>query len=158
MKIFAENRKLEALFRERKAPKPETLLAPDDERSEWRVTMLTGALTIVYFFIGRWLHHRKLFVRRMIPLDDIGGCNVFFKDLRWGWFLLAKAVYAEKGGGDGQPVLLIDYSVKGNRFITDRIRDEVRLTNDPDELLGRFHFIWRGRKRFLGYFTLNRIK
>lgn len=149
---------LEATFRAGKAPGRESLLGPKGEPAEWCVTMLTGP-------VPRLPRHRKFFESAPVPSIasgpaskmEIVGCNIIFKDLRWGYFKLEEAVYAAENGGDGKPVLLINYDVERNG-ITYRIRDHVRATHDPDVLIGRFHVMLRGRLCFLGYFTLTRIE
>lgn len=150
MKIFSENERLKRLFLAGKAPEPVTLLGPDSLPAQWRVRMLTGLIPNMG---GPQFRHRKLFV----PGVTIGGCNVLFSDFRWGWFQLEKDTYSVEAGGDDEPVLLINYDVKKNNCVTGRIRDYVRATMNPNVLIGRFHYMWRGRPRFLGYFTLTRI-
>jgi hypothetical protein len=138
---------LERRFRLGHAPEPTRLLCPDGGPAEWRVDMLTGPIPNM----GGWpLHHRKWF-------DDLGGCNLL-RGYRWGQFEYHSAVYSRKVDGDGGLVLCLDYDVPEIQFKpTRRIVDYVRTTYDPDVMLGRFHVRWRGRLRFLGYFSLTRV-
>jgi hypothetical protein len=158
MRLFPANKELEAAFLSAKAPSPESLLGPEGQPAEWRVHMLTGP-------IPRLRRHRKSLESTDVPSKPgepaekcVVGCNITDEDNRWGWFQLEDAVFDEKIGGDGKPVLLINYAVPKNGRVTRNIRDEVRCTKNPDVLLGRFYYLLLGHKFFLGYFTLTRIK
>ena len=159
MKIFPKDKKLEARFLAGKAPEPETMLGTEGAPAKMRVRMLTGPIPNM----GRWpFYHRKEFASEGKEICGgnvftLGGLfvTVFFLALwffgfdgRWGAFRLEKR----------EGYLLINYAVPENGWLTKRIRDHIRTTDDPDVFIGKFHWVWRGREIFLGYFTLTRIK
>jgi hypothetical protein len=154
MKIFPKDAKLEKEFLAGAAPAAETLLGRDGVPTKWRVTMLTGPVPNM---ANPPFDHCKVFVRDLSLPEDVGGCNVVFRGRAWGYFKLEKGVYAKEDGGDGLPSIFISYAVARNGRLTRRIRDHVRTTKDANVLIGRFHYLWHGRPRFLGYFTLTRI-
>ena len=41
-------------------------------------------------------------------------------------------------------------------MVTRQIRDHLRTTPDPNAMIGKFHIVWRGKPRFVGYFELSR--
>lgn len=142
---------LDTIFKDGHCPKATDLLAVNmsvDRWSEWRVDMLTGLIPNM----GGWpMRHRKQFY--VSSEASIVGCNMLFCDWHWGWFILNDRL--------GLPVdleyLLIDYDCPENGdLVRNRILDRVRTTNDPNVLLGRFYLVWRGKPRFVGYFSLTR--
>ena len=141
------NRELDEVFHNSYKPVNTTIVGVLG-RSEWSITMLTG---IVPDFSGCRAHHRK---QLWLGSDrKVNGRNVFFKDLRWGHFTVGAASWE----GDGQSALLLDYSESGlNGFLTRRIRDVVRMTNNPNIMLGRFNYEVGSKQRFVGYFEMNR--
>jgi hypothetical protein len=140
-----EGKNLESLFRDGDVPSADQLAESWRVPSEWWVSMLSGLPSL------RRLGHRKQ-LRHVGMGSEVVGCNILFKDLRWGHFRL------ESGASplDGRPVLLVNYQVPGNRFPLNRIRDHVRTTVDPWRMIGRFHLRLFGRDRGVGYFELRR--
>ena len=86
---------------------------------------------------------------------SVVGCNIMLKDWRWGQFRALPSI-----GSDGRPILLLDYYGNffepANSFVTRQIRDHLRTTPDPNAMIGKFHIVWRGKPRFVGYFELSR--
>jgi hypothetical protein len=133
-----KTRALEEMFRAGKIPGPLDLLGPNGEKAEWAVHMISGPIPDMG---GNWFRHRKLFV----PMgEDVVGCNILFSDYKWGWF---KVVESHSLG------LLIDYAVPQNGRLIKNIRDYVRTTDKPGELLGEFYY--DGKRK--AFFTLSRI-
>ncbi len=52
-------------------------------------------------------------------------------------------------------VIVINYDRRENSFLTNKIRDYVRRI-DENLYLGRFNYFFRGKPRFLGYFSLTK--
>jgi hypothetical protein len=138
---------LEAVFRDGSCPRAVDLLGPGGCSSEWRVDMLTGPVPSMG---GRLLRHRKRI--RCLPDGSVAGCNVFRSNWLWGWF---SAVDDLASSGPDRS-LLLDYGHPVN-LLSNRIRDRVRGTSDPNVLIGQFCVAWRGRPRLVGYFSLTRI-
>ena len=134
---------LEKLYSEGRAPTPAQILGPGMPTTEWRVNMLTGPIPDM----GGWpLRHRKRFHRGY-------GRNVLLRDTEWGRF---DCFYGFHSSTD---CLMLDYGGSGgNGRLTSRIRDFVRTTPDPDVLLGKFFFLWRGKLRGGWFFKLTRAK
>lgn len=133
---------LKALFIAGSAPQPETLLGPGGSLSEWDVTMLTGILPNLG---RRWTKHRKQFTKLA---DIVGGGNILFDNVRFGWFDLEES----KSEVDSREVLRINYDVPENGTFTRPISDQIRTTSDPNMMIGRFYY----KNRFIGYFALTR--
>ena len=156
MKIFANSRALETLFRAGNKPESETLLGPNGEPCEWTVEMLTGPIPDMG---GKRLRHRKVFERPAangnVRDGNVRGCNINCSNVHWGAFYVSLSSYNDGDYSDEKPVA---YLVYNGGSITRRICDMIRTTNDPNVLIGKFFYKWRGRYRFLGYFTLTRIQ
>jgi hypothetical protein len=144
LKILSR-RELDVVFRQGSCPAAASLLGPGGRLAEWRVDMLTGPVPSMG---GRVLRHRKQFWGR--PGGSVVGCNVLFRDLRWGWFSLGDRDILGRG-------LIVDYDQPENGLLRDRVRDYVRQVGVPGVLLGRFYLMWRGYPRFVGYFSMTRL-
>lgn len=140
MKLPRDENELEKILRDAKMPEL------SDFEGEYFVEMLTGRLPNL-----RRFSHRKRFSREK---DKVVGCNVLFNDARWGHFFLEEGVCKEL---DSLGVMVINYDVAENSFATNRIRDYVRCVEENELYIGRFNYLFRGKLRFLGYFSLSRI-
>lgn len=140
MKFPRRNRELDALFIEARLPS-----LPEFD-GEFTVDMLTVLPSL------RRFSHRKLFYSEN---GKVSGCNVLFRDMKWGHFYLELGVCEDL---DSLPVTEINYNRDRNVFITRRIRDYVRCVEQEILYLGRFHYMISGKPRFAGYFSLARKK
>jgi hypothetical protein len=139
-------RALEGIYKAGGAPRPEHLVAHTTRTGEWGVTMLTGPAPNMG---GQLLRHRKQFARMG---EDLVGCNLMLGGLRWGWFRF-REIETLTG-----TELLLDYDVVENSWLTRRLVDRIRKTSDPDVLLGKCYVRWFNLLRFVGHFTLTRLK
>jgi len=158
MKIFPNDSQLAARYAKGSAPMPAMLLGANGKSSKWRVTMLTGPIPNM----GGWpFYHYKEFVPYTLV---VRGYNVFvlsvmIRFLLWfiSWLIHFDGYWGRFFLESKNEHLLVNYDESENTWITRRIRDHLRTTEKPDEMLGKFHWVFRGREIFLGYFTLTRI-
>jgi hypothetical protein len=78
------------------------------------------------------------------------GHNRLFNNLKWGRFFLEKGTSRKLAS---LPVIVINYDMPENTFLTRGIRDEIRRVR-KDIYLGRFNMLLKGKLCFLGYFSL----
>lgn len=121
-----------------------TLPDPADLAGIFHVEMITGVPSL------RRLNHRKWIYTRA---GQYVGCNILFRDYRWGRFQLQTA----KDPWDKEPSVLINYDVPLNGGLTRRMRDHVRCLVPFDTYLGRFSYTVADKLRFVGYFSLRRV-
>jgi hypothetical protein len=142
---------LAKIFAMGKCPVAARLLGPLYGVSEWRVDLLTGPIPNLG---GGYFKHRKQFHRR--ANGKVAGCNLFFRDLRWGWFVLDDR--RDSDNVDLRRVLVFDYDQLENGLVTrDRMLDLVRTTDDPNVLLGEVRYALWGLVAGPYYFTLTRM-
>ncbi len=132
-----DKRALDKIFKDAEIPNP------SEFQGEYFVDMLTALPSLKKF------SHRKTFRREE---NKTIGRNILFKGKKWGHFFLEQT-----GGESGRSKTIINYDVPENSFITRRIRDEVRRAGNG-AYLGRFNYIFFGKPRFLGYFSLVKRK
>jgi hypothetical protein len=113
---------------------------------EYLVDMLTVSPSL------RKFSHRKVFY---IENNRVLGHNVLFTDMIWGHFFLEQGICQEV---DSSKVVVINYNRPENSFISNRIRDYVRCIVDDTLYIGRFNYLFMGKHRFLGYFSLSKTK
>ena len=146
---------LAKIFAQGSCPIASRLLGPDRLLTDWRVDMLTGPIPNM----GGWpFFHRKQFYPASLSRNPSGvtGCNVFFCNTRWGWFILDDSNAVDKI--DQQGVLLVDYDQPENgSLIRGKISDRIRTTTDPNVLLGEFYYALGGHSTGPFYFSLTRI-
>ena len=98
---------------------------------------------------------RRIFPDSKIFYSESGkavGHNRLFRNLKWGRFFLEKGTLEKFGS---LPVLVVNYNMPENTFLTRPIRDELRRV-EMGVYLGRFNLFLGGKMRFLGYFLLVR--
>jgi len=113
--------------------------------SEYLVDMLT-----------LWPSFRRFAHRKVIYQEAAGaaGYNILFNKI-WGRFVIEEGITA---GADPLRVAVINYNRADNSFVTRGIRDHIRCVEQGTVYIGRFHYAFAGRPRFLGYFSLEKIK
>ena len=112
----------------------------EDMKGEYQVKMLSGPFL--------WLNipgDRKMF-------DSGSGFNILGKKKEWGFFFL------EESPGK----LVINYNRvplwhKNGRIVR-TIRDHIRYAPKYGYYIGKFNMVIKGKLRFLGWFTLTKIK
>lgn len=109
---------------------------------EYLVDMLTVLPSLKNF------SHRKTFLTEN---KQVKGYNILFRKKIWGYFYLEHGMYR------GLDVIVINYARKENSF-SFRMIDYVRCVEEGILYLGRFNYIVFGKPRFLGYFTLSKVK
>lgn len=140
MNLPKNNYELTEIFRNARSPEI------FEFNGEYLVDMLTMLPSL------RRFSHRKVFYPEK---DKILGYNVLFTNKIWGHFFLKDEICIEL---DSSKVVEINYDRLGNSFVTSRIRDHVKSIVDNTLYIGRFNYLFMGRLRFLGYFSLLRIK
>ncbi|GBD99893.1 hypothetical protein BMS3Abin07_01940 [bacterium BMS3Abin07] len=138
MEFPKDHKELDALFVNATTPEVSGF------SGEYFVDMLTVLPSL------KRLSHRKVFYPGN---GGVSGCNVLFKERKWGYFYLEEGVCKEL---NSVPVVMINYDRPENTFITRRIRDYVRCIRTGELYLGRFNYILMGAQRFSGYFSLSR--
>lgn len=135
----------EQLFAGGRPLDPRHLLRDGHLPCEWSVRMLTGPVPDMG---GKLVRHRKRFWAPDSKGSAVCGVNVVRDSTCWGYHCV------EVGWGrDGRPATVLDYDLPVNTFLTRSIVDHVRVTGDPDLLVGKFYL----GDSFLGYFTLARL-
>ena len=109
---------------------------------EYYVDMLTGLPSL------RRLSHRKVFFSEH---GKYSGHNLLLEKALWGRFLLKRTILPEF---ERMEVVEIDYNVRGNSFVTNKIRDYIRRIERGKVYICRFNYLFSGRLIFLGYFSL----
>ena len=138
--IWPHNKQWENLFKAGQVP--DNFLSPDGRPQEWSIRMVTGPIPSMDFWP---LRHRKRIV------DKFCGANIFFDNFLWGYFNCYNRVKDSSKW--------LDYSNNsGNSKFTNRILDTIRTTPNPDVMIGKFYYKLFGKYRFLGHFTMTRIK
>lgn len=140
MKLPKNNRELTEIFK--KAAVPQIA----DFSGEYLVDMLTGLPSLKRF------SHRKVFYSKK---GGTFGYNAIFNKKKWGRFFLEQGVCEKL---DSLKVIIINYDRKENSFVSNKIRDYVRCVKKDKLYLGRFNYLFMGKPRFLGYFSLMKIK
>lgn len=138
MRLCGNNKALIKVFKEATVPDIAEF------RGEYLVDMLS------------WLPSFKRFSHRKVFYCVNGktyGHNVL-SGRTWGYFILEEGVCTDMGS---TAAAVINYDRTENTFITRRIRDFVRCVEHGRLYIGRFCYIFSGRPRFLGYFSLSRI-
>lgn len=139
MRLTGKSRELREIFR--------TAIVPPV--TEFDGEYLVDMLTIWPSF--KRFSHRKIFYRKD---SGVAGHNVLF-NRSWGHFSV------EEGTCDNispAKAVVINYNRSENPFLVRGIRDHVRRIIKDDLYIGRFNYMCRGRPRFLGYFSLEKIK
>jgi hypothetical protein len=142
-KLPKTRKELDKMWDAGAVPERVRLLGSQGEPARYLVTMASGIIPNM----GRWplWHHKKF---RSVG-GFVRGCNAFaLGDAKWGDFRLEEMIGS----------LLINYDVPTNGWFSRRIRDHIRATDDPNVMIGKFHFKIFGRECFLGYFFLTRLK
>jgi len=138
MKFPNNNHELTEIFKNVRAPEI------SEFNGEYFVDMLTVLPSLREFF------HRKVFYA-----EDGGvvGYNVFFKDIVWGRFFVEEGICEEV---NSLKVAVINYDRVENSFISNGIRDHVGCIEEGTLYLGRLNYLFKGKLRFLGYFSLSK--
>jgi hypothetical protein len=139
MKLPSSNRELKAIFIQ--AEKPDI--------SEFSGEYIVDMLTVFPSF--KKFSHRKVFYAEN---NRVSGFNILFSK-RWGQFYLAEGICEKVNSVN---VVEINYNVAGNSFIIRKIRDHIRCVVNGALYLGRFNYLLKGKPRFLGYFSLSKMK
>jgi hypothetical protein len=139
MKFPRNNNELKKIFR--KAYTPDI----SEFSGEYLVDMLTFIPGLNMFPL------RKIFY---VEHGGVSGYNILFKKV-WGHFFLEKGICKEV---DSLNTVVINYNRTENSAIIRNIRDDVRCLEKGNLYLGRFNYILMGNHRFLGYFSLSRMK
>lgn len=141
-----------------KALAPDTLLGADGKKAKHLVIMASGIIPDM----GKDpLWHCKEFE---IKDGEVRGRNVFVLEGRLASFLRRLRLVNSDGTWGPFHVekkedhTLVNYALKEGNWWSRFIRDRLRVTPDPDVLIGMFHIRLFGRDIFLGYFFLSRIK
>ncbi len=102
-----------------------------------------------------WPSFRRFAHRKVIYREDTGvaGYNVLFNKI-WGRFTIEEGTGTDTGS---LQVAIINYNRADNSFVTRGIRDHIRCVKQGTVYIGRFHYQFAGRPRFLGYFSLEKI-
>ncbi len=138
MKLPTTNRKLKEIFKNAGTP----------ELSEFNGEYFVDMLTLIPSL--RKFSHRKVFYYED---NQVKGYNVLFADKIWGHFFLEEGICKEV---DSLKVIVINYDVAENSFLTNKIRDYVRCVEKDSLYLGRFNYLFMGKLYFLGYFSLSK--
>ncbi len=138
MNFFNDSRKLDEIFRNAKAPEI------SEFNGEYAVAILTGLPSL------KKIAHRKKFYAQG---ERVLGCNVVFKNLKWGRFFLEEGTCEDMGS---LKAIKINYNSNENSFLTNRIRDFVRCVEENKLYLGRLYFKIGKKLLFLGYFSLKK--
>ncbi|MFC1520914.1 hypothetical protein ACFL6Y_00755 [Elusimicrobiota bacterium] len=138
-KLPRNNQKLEIIFKNAAVPEIAAFTG------EYFVDMLTIMPSVRIFN-----HTKKLYMQN----SKLFGYNVVF-GIKWGYFSIEEGVCEELGSAK---TAVIDYSSRGNTFLTNKIIDYVRCVEDGNLYLGRFNYRVCGKPRFAGYFSLERRK
>lgn len=112
---------------------------PNELEGTYTVQMLTG---IIPDF--SWLGHTKNFRH---TANGVEGENRFGAGFKWGKFCVQ-----EQNWPNGMQTV-IDYAQPSNLF-SRGIRDTLVIVEPGRAYLGKFHYIFGGRPRFFGYFSL----
>jgi len=140
MKLPKNNHKLDEIFKS--APAPDI----PEFHGEYFVDMLTILPSL------RRFSHRKVFHSEN---GRILGYNMLFSNKKCGHFFLEEGICKE---ADSSKVIIINYNRPENSFLTSGVRDQVKCIEKGSLYLGRFNCLFMGKLRFLGYFSLTKIK
>lgn len=140
MRLPKNNYELKEIFKDAKTPNI------SEFKGEYFVDMLTGLPSL------RKISHRKVFY---LENNRILGYNMIFTNKIWGHFFVEEGICEAV---DSLRVVVINYDRAENSFISNRIRDHVRCVEEKTLYLGRFNYIFMGKLRFLGYFSLLKKK
>lgn len=140
MKLPRNSYKLKEIFKNARAP--EIL----EFNGEYFVDMLTVFPSLKCF------SHRKVFYHKD---NMIVGHNILFTNTVWGHFFVEEGICNQQ---DSLKVAVINYERSENSPVSNRIRDYIRCVDDDTLYLGRFNYIFMGKPRFLGWFSLTRAK
>lgn len=121
--------------------------AADPDLSHLRGEYLVNILMVPGYSM---LNHRKVFYAEN---DTIYGYNILFHKT-WGRFRIEDGYAALP---DPLNVAVINYNRSENSFLIRRIRDHIRCVQKNKLYIGRANYLLRGRPRFLGYFSLEKI-
>ncbi|UCB56842.1 MAG: hypothetical protein JSV30_06525 [Candidatus Omnitrophota bacterium] len=138
MRFPRSTRKFDEIFKKAHCP------APSELKGEYFVDMLSALPTLRGFF------HRKVFIPEG---DGVSGYNLLFADKKWGAFFLEKGICNELGSIEA---MVINYDREENSFLTNKIRDYIRCIEPGRLYIGRFNYLFMGKLRFLGYFSLSK--
>jgi hypothetical protein len=132
------NKALTEMFRNARTPRP----------TEFEGKYYVEMLTVMPSF--RRFGHRKHFYP---DHDRTEGHNILF-GREWGRFILEEGICEDMGS---LGAVIINYDSDRNSFLTKRIRDYVRRLEEEKSYLGRFYYLFWGKLRFSGYFSLVKI-
>jgi hypothetical protein len=133
------DKELAEIFRNAKEPEL------SEFNGEYEVDMLTKLPSL------RRFSHRKVF---SVEKDGMAGCNVLFRNQKWGHFFLEEGICHDPGP---LKVIVINYDRRENTILTRGIRDFVRCVEDGNLYLGRFNVMLGGKLRFFGFFSLTKL-
>lgn len=139
MKLPKDNQELTEIFENARTPKVHEF------DGEYYVDMLTTLPSL------RRFSHRKVFYAED---NKIVGHNILFNRMKCGNFFLEEGVCRLS---DALGVVVINYKRAENSFITNRVMDYVREIKHKNLYLGRFNYLFMGKLRFLGYFSLSKV-
>lgn len=140
MRLPRSNDELKEIFKDAKTPNI------SEFKGEYFVDMLTVLPSL------RKISHRKVFY---LENNKVLGYNMIFTNKIWGRFFVEEGICEAV---DSLRVVVINYDRAENSFISNRIRDQVRCVEEKTLYLGRFNYIFMGKLRFLGYFSLLKKK
>ena len=140
MNLPRNDSELSEIFKTARVPRAQEF------HGEYLVDMLTVLPSLKKY------SHRKVFYTEH---NTVKGYNILFQKKIWGHFFLEHGTYEDE---DSLEVLVINYARKENRFFSYRMIDYVRCVENDTLYLGRFNYILFGKPRFLGYFTLLKVR
>ena len=135
-----KKKELHRLFKNLKTPNRSEL------KGDYYVDIITGLPSF------KKLHHgKKLFLEKHKHF----GYNVLFKKKKvFGHFSIGDTTCDDF---DSKEAIMLDYNVKKNGFIMNRMIDKIRTVKKNELYLGRYYLRIFGKYRFVGYFALGRI-
>lgn len=134
-KFIRKKEALEKIYKSGISPNPSEL------RGIYKITMLTGFLPDLSRF-----GHVKQFYHLFL---NVSGYNMFDYWFKWGYF----RVYLDNK--KSPPETVINYNQKKN-WVSKKIIDTI-VTVTPNQLyLGKFHYVIFGKRRFIGYFEMEK--
>ncbi len=139
MKLPGSHKELREVFINGTTPSPAEL------SGEYLVDMLT-----VWPSLKRFYHCKVIYKKE----KRVEGHNLVFNRI-WGRFIVEEDICVDV---DSVKVALINYDRPENSLLIRGIRDHIRCLKRDALYIGRFNYMLFGRPRFLGYFSLEKIK
>jgi len=139
MPLPKNNSQLKEIFKKAQTPQI------DEFNGAYEVDMLTILPSL------KKLSHRKIFYAES---NITAGHNILLKNTVWGHFVVEEGIYKDS---EDMKVIVINYGLKKNHPLFQGIRDQVKRIEKGNLYLGRFNYLFKGKLRFLGYFSMTKI-